>query len=552
METPRPSITDFLTDGALAALCDALSAMTGARVTLHDAQGRRILHTGAEPPWRVEPADHDSAALAARLHQPGAGADPLAPDSDDPTLLQPLRVGGVLVGAIVVSHNGRHHDHPPNPQLRQIVRLLASTVDELCETDSQLSRRNDELDILFRLSSLLVTSKDMDAVLDAALRSASELLAFDAGAVHLLDDEGHSLTLRASLGLSPADAVRLKTLDSSADNPAQTSVELDGFRFVVACDLRFNSRRLGVLRLFTREPALLAPPELALLQTIAEQVAAAVASARLIESERHGQQVQRQLRLAADVQRRMLPASPPSIPGLDIAARYLPSLELGGDFYDLIDLGGHLGVAVGDVAGKGAPAAMLMASVRATLRAHAPEVYHLDEVITRVNKALTRDTLPNEFATLFYGVINPETLRLTYCSAGHDPTYLLRIPHSGLPTTADLHRLDTGGTVIGIDASQSYERGMFDMRPGDTLVAYTDGVVDARNFEQHRFGRPHLQQAIVDAVASDPACSAQKVADHIIWEVRRFIGLNPPSDDITVVVVRVTTLPGPRESKKDR
>lgn len=543
MDKARPSITDFLTDGSLAALCVALSEMTGARVSLHDERGRRIVRTGGTPPWHLEEADERSATLAAELGRLSReGAAPGGAGLGEGVIVQPLSVSRVTVGALVIEGAG---DPRSSDRLREVVRLLASAVNELFEADIELSLRNAELDSLVRLSSLLVAARDVDSVLDVALRSAMSILSFDAGTAHLLDDDGSQMHLRCAVGVSDEYRRRYAILGAASDGEFEAPQPPDGCAVAVMSDLKFGGRRIGVMRLFAQRATPLAPKEHALLQTINEQVATAVASARLIESERQGRQVQRQLRLAADVQRRLLPAQAPVIAGLDIAARYIPSLDLAGDFYDLIDLGGHLGLAVGDVAGKGAPAAILMASVRSTLRAHATEVYHLDEIITRVNKAMTRDTLPNEFATLFYGVIDPRTLRLTYCSAGHDPTYLLRLPPGRKPEARDLYALDTGGTVIGIDANQKYERGMFDLAPGDTLVAYTDGIVDARNFEERRFGRDTLRQVILDVVGGDRACSAQHVADHIVWEVRRFIGLNPATDDMTVLVVRVTGQGGP-------
>jgi serine phosphatase RsbU (regulator of sigma subunit) len=533
MDRPRPSIRDFLTDGSLAALCRALSAMSGAQVSLHDERGRRIVHTGGSPAWHVEEADGRSQSLAAELERLSREGVSKGPGRlGEGVFVQPLWVARVTVGALVI-------EGAEDSRLREVVGLLASAVDELFEADIEVTLRNAELDTLVRLSSLLVAARDVQAVLDVALQSAMSMLRFDAGVVHLLDDDGASMRLRASAGVDEAFRERYAALRSAADGEFEAPQWPARFAGAVSCELMFKGRRIGVMRLYSLREAPPEPKEHALLQTITEQVATAVASARLIETERQARQVQRQLRLAADVQRRLLPAQAPVIRGLDIAARYIPSLELAGDFYDLIDLGGHLGLAMGDVAGKGAPAAILMASVRATLRAHAPEVYHLDEIITRVNKALTRDTLPNEFATLFYGVIDPRTLRLTYCSAGHDPTYLLRLPEGRAPEARDLHVLDTGGTVIGIDANQKYERGMFDLAPGDTLVAYTDGIVDARNFEGKKFGRDTLRRVILDVVGGDRGCSAQKVADHIVWEVRRFIGLNPAIDDMTVLVVRV-------------
>ncbi|MBX3361984.1 MAG: serine/threonine-protein phosphatase, partial [Phycisphaeraceae bacterium] len=136
-------------------------------------------------------------------------------------------------------------------------------------------------------------------------------------------------------------------------------------------------------------------------------------------------------------------------------------------------------MVVGDVVGKGIAAALLMSHVRATLRAHVQDVYHIDEVMRRVNRALCRDTLESEFASAWYGVVDPQSLRLTYVSAGHEPPFLIRRATPGTPP--DVTELRGGGLVLGIDAAESYERIPFQLQKGDIVVAYTDGLMDVRN-----------------------------------------------------------------------
>lgn len=554
MERPRASITDFLTDGSLAGLCEALGGLTRTRVTLHDTRGRRIVQSGGTPPWRVLEEDDSSPAVRRVLHS-GAGSPAGGAVAENGWLIEPIEVMGAVIGGIAIAADPLRTPGADIERLRALVRQLVSAVIELCEQEVVLTERNRELDTLFRLSSLLVAARDLTTTLRVALRVATESIGADAGAIHLLDDDGRTFRLRAHAGISDAFASRFlgpaptggpivpEPEPGSYIRPdsedALVAAREDGFEGVIRSELSFRGDRLGVIHIFTRHELLLDPTERVLIQTINEQISAAVASANLLEAERRSRQVQRQLRLAAAVQRRMLPSTLPDLPPLDLGARYIPSFELGGDFYDLMDLGGHLGFFVGDVAGKGVAAALLMASVRASLRAHASERYHIDEVLARTNEHLVRDTLPNEFVTVFYGVIDPKTLRLTYCSAGHDPTLLLRAPAGAEPTAGHLHTLDTGGMVLGVLPEQRYERGMWDLEPGDTIIAYTDGVVDARNFAGEKFGRTRLREAILGFARLHPEAGAQAMADHIVWEVRRFVGLNPATDDETVLVVKV-------------
>jgi sigma-B regulation protein RsbU (phosphoserine phosphatase) len=169
-----------------------------------------------------------------------------------------------------------------------------------------------------------------------------------------------------------------------------------------------------------------------------------------------------------------------------------------------------------------------MAAVRASLRAYAQDVYDIDEIVARVNVALSRDTLDNEFATLFYGVLDPATRRLTYCNAGHEPPLLLR--------QGKLSSLTAGGMIVGVDEKQEYDKGLVDLLPGDLLLIYTDGLSEAFNFAGQKFGR----QRIIEAMLQTEGHSAQQALNHVLWQMRRFVGLNRSPDDLTLVCIRVT------------
>jgi sigma-B regulation protein RsbU (phosphoserine phosphatase) len=429
-----------------------------------------------------------------------------------------------------------------------------------------LRHRVKEVQALYRLSSMLVRASKADAVLDIALESALDALELDAGSIVLFEqEEGPTtqtevdLVLKASRNLSrewlesplPLSKDRLfdrqalegqvvVSEDLFADDRVliPEHVKAEGLRAAMHAGLVFQNKAIGVIRLYARTPRTFGEPEKRLLKSIAAQAAVAVEQTRLLKMQQREQRIQRQVQLAADVQRRMLPRRVPQIPGLDVAARYVPSFELGGDFYDFFELGGNFGVAIGDVVGKGIAAALLMASVRASLRAHVQDVYHIDEVLSRVNAALCRDTLDNEFATLWYGVIDTERLRMTYCAGGHEPPMVFRPPaQTGAPHT--IEELSVGGMAVGIDPAQPYQRGTYDLRAGDVFVAYTDGVTDTLDFSGKKFGKQRLRQVVLKLLADEPGSSAGSIADHILWHLRQFAGILERPDDQTLVVVRV-------------
>src|SRR5204863_7721598 len=169
------------------------------------------------------------------------------------------------------------------------------------------------------------------------------------------------------------------------------------------------------------------PLEIDLLKAIAAQCAAAIENARLLAETREAEALEKQVRMAVDVQQRLVPQKPPTLPGIDLAAVYVPCFELGGDLFDFIPLPyDNVGLVIADVSGKGIPASLIMATVRAALRAQVDNVYYLYEIMRRVNTMLVRDTKTSEFVTLFYGVLDARNRRLTYSNAGHPPPLLLR------------------------------------------------------------------------------------------------------------------------------
>jgi len=540
------SITDFITDGSLAGACEELTRLTGVQVSLRDASGRRVIKQVGPSVWGYD----DSAR-------------PVCPDS----ISIPLVVEGQQIGALVLGPGEPALGGDARASLQEALSYVAKTAADFCRQDLDLRHRVKEVQALYRLSSMLVRASKSDAVLDIALESALDALELDAGSIVLFEqEEGPTtqtevdLVLKASRGLSkewlesPLPLSKDRLFDKMAlDGQVVVSenlwgddrvlipdhVKAEGLRAAMHVGLVFAGKAIGVIRLYSRSVRTFGESEKRLIKSIAAQAAVAVEQTRLLKLQQREQRIQRQVQLAADVQRRMLPRKVPVQPKLDIAARYVPSFELGGDFYDFFELAGNFGVAIGDVVGKGIAAALLMASVRASLRAHVQDVYHIDDVLSRVNVALCRDTLDNEFATLWYGVIDTEKLRMTYCAGGHEPPLIFRVPETRPPSLADIDELSIGGMAVGIDPSQRYQRGTYDLQAGDVFVAYTDGVTDTLDFSGKRFGKARLRQAVLKLLSDDRTATAARIADHIFWELRQFAGILERPDDQTVVVVRV-------------
>jgi hypothetical protein len=232
-----------------------------------------------------------------------------------------------------------------------------------------------------------------------------------------------------------------------------------------------------------------------------------------------------ELRIAAEIQQALLPPRRRSGPSYEAAGASIPCRTIGGDFFEYFDFtSGRMGFALGDVAGKGPPAAILAAMVQGILTTHAND--GPAATLERVNEALCRRAIEGRFATMVYVVLDPGG-RLTSCSAGHNPAVLLRV--NGM-----IERPDRGGLVLGAFETARYEEEAIALRPGDTLVLFSDGVTDAENPAGEQYG----EERLLVALAGSERRSPDDVLEHVLTSVQSFASEQPPADDVTVLVIR--------------
>ncbi|MEX2670988.1 MAG: SpoIIE family protein phosphatase [Phycisphaeraceae bacterium] len=544
---PRP-LTDLVEATILQRIVRHFTAVTGHAVSIRDTGGDVLAEADTQPASCDEVDDGDSASIT--VNHRCLAVMRLGRQLSDTEHQALGEADGAGVAATMTGGNGGPATSVgiSREQAASFMGLLADTIAQMCQQGQLLKSRVDDLSTLFELSTLLSGKREMRTVLDTTARSVVELMSVKAASIRLLDASDSELLTEAVHNLSPEylnkgkilvkgselDQLALRgevvyiedmTEDSRVMYPEDAKRE--GLASMLCAGMIYRGKPIGVIRIYTAQRQAFSEDRKNLLRAIAQIAAASIRTAQLDAERREQTRIQRQVQLAADVQRKLLPASDPDCAPFEVAGRYEPCFELGGDFYDFIPLESSLGVVIGDVVGKGVAAGLLMASVRASLRAHVEDVYDLDDVMGRVNAALVHDTRDHEFATVFYGTLDRRSLRLTYCSAGHDPSLLLR--------DGKFKELSVGGMALGIDAGQKYVKGMVDLRPKDVIVLYSDGVPDASNFEGEKFGRQRLREAILEMADHPP----RDVVNHILWQVRRFVGLNYRPDDMTIVAVRV-------------
>jgi serine phosphatase RsbU (regulator of sigma subunit) len=307
-----------------------------------------------------------------------------------------------------------------------------------------------------------------------------------------------------------------------------TSIQEQHIRSVMCVPFMNEGDVVGVIYLDNRQKAgLFSLGDLHVLTFLADIAAVKIENARLFEDAVERRRRDHEFTEAASIQTRLLPDRAPVLPGYALDAATYPCHEVGGDFYDYIELpGGRIGIAVGDVAGKGIPGALLMSNFLACLRSCSELDPPVDLLINRLNKLACRSCPIDRFVTFFFGIIDPEHHSLTWSNAGHCAPYLVR---SGAPGV----RLQAGGLPLGILPEHAYRSSVIPLEPGDTLFCFSDGVTDARNEGGEEFEEERLELAFAGPNGATP----RQFIERIVGAIDAHCGTRPHEDDLTMLVV---------------
>ncbi len=418
---------------------------------------------------------------------------------------------------------------------------------------------------IYQLTTLVAGEFSLQEVLDKLAEAAVKIVGVKACSIRLLDEEAGDLKMRSTYGLS--EEYRNKGIVSKDDTVVKAAfsgeaVVLDNMRAddrvkykeatikeglvsQLTVAMQFRNKPIGVLRLYSPRPKRFDEDDINLARAVASQCAVAITNAKLYSEALEGQRAAEQMRLAGVIQRRMIPDKAPHMPGLNIAATYIPCFDVGGDLYDFLQVSGRcIVVAIADVIGKGIPAAIMMSSFQGALQAyanalipcqgvlhvcaepeHKPDV--VKEIISRLNEMACRECRNGEFVTLLYAIIDVKDKTITYCNCGHEPAVLIR--------NGEIMDLEKGGLVLGVDAKAKYKIDTVELKQGDCLLFYTDGLIDAANFDGQLWGREkmlHASKSFTDG-------TAEQMVKSILAHRRRFVGLAEQIDDTSIIVVKV-------------
>jgi serine phosphatase RsbU (regulator of sigma subunit) len=394
---------------------------------------------------------------------------------------------------------------------------------------------------LIRAGQELSGHRPLDELFELILELSIQAVGAERGVLMTL--EGDDLVVRSvrGEGFRISSAVRDRVLkerasllvrDTALDEAFKSRDSIVGqqVQSVMAVPLQTNDKVIGLINVDSRSFARpFTPDDLDLLTVLANVAAIRIENQRLAQVEIQKQLISRDLEQAAEIQRRLLPREAPVVPGYEIAGHNLPCQTVGGDYFDFFPyVDGRIGLVLGDVAGKGMPAALLMTALKGgvqVLLGEAPD--DVPSLMSRLDRVVAGNFPRNRFVSLFFGLLDPASGELTYCNAGHNPPFLVRADRS-------IERLTSCGTILGIFPDQGYEVKRTRLEPGDVLTLFSDGVTEENNPGGEEFGEERLARLLL---AKGPG-GAVGLVEGIRQAVLAWAAGAMATDDVTVVVAR--------------
>jgi serine phosphatase RsbU (regulator of sigma subunit)/putative methionine-R-sulfoxide reductase with GAF domain len=488
-----------------------------------------------------------------------------------------IEVFGRAVGSVVTAPLRPEDEAAAVALAKHVARLLADLAEreyELNDLSQEILDSYEEVNLFYDMAAALSAVHDIEGICAVILAKACEIVKVNRASILLLDEEGRELFLAAAIGIPEPEreTVRIRVgqgisgrvletraaqlVDDVRNLPRGllTGYETYATRSFISVPLcvdagggrpgsvvagppgdhgppRRDARAIGVINMTDkRDGENFTSGDLKLLAALSSQAAVMIQNMRLVDFEK-------EMRIARRIQRSLLPAARPEVEGIDVAGALLPAANLGGDYYDLLSLEGGrvLAAVVADVSGHSIASALHMAVVRALLRGALSEAKGPGEVLGLLNRRMYEDLTRAElFVSIFCGFVDGRQGTVRVANAGHPAAVLLR-SGSRAPTPVDAE-----GILIGILPDATYEEREVDLAAGDSLLLYTDGVVDATDDSGRRFGTERLFRTFAAAVRR----SAPDAAGSVLEAARLFSGGRGPRDDMTAVVLKRTAAAG--------
>jgi sigma-B regulation protein RsbU (phosphoserine phosphatase) len=413
----------------------------------------------------------------------------------------------------------------------------------------------DKLRMLLDITKRISRSLDLQEVLNLVLDTLDSLIPYDAAGIFVVDcgdkvarserdescvfksqavrgyDINELMELHLKLGEGLIGHVALTSQPFTSPDVRKEPLYINArqrTRSEMVAPVISNDEVIGVFDLESDELNAYSADDLEVLMMLASQVAIIIEKVMLHEQMIEKQRLQGQLEVARQVQLALLPASDPKLTGYDISAYNFPTEEVSGDYYDWVSVyDDQIGIVIADVAGKGVPAALLMAFLRASLRAASHIGYAPQISMSKVNYLLWESIERNQFVTAFYGMLDATNRTLAYANAGHNPPLLV-------DASGEARFLDQGGLPLGMFRDTRYYEYYLTLEPGQVLVLYTDGATEAQNAQEEEFGKERL----VRSVKAAGNLSARELIEAVQRDVVAWTEGRGAHDDVTFFVIK--------------
>jgi len=442
----------------------------------------------------------------------------------------------------------------PAEAVADLLSHLAAKEAEKKTLGSEVLHLYREVNLIYNFSEKLAALLDLEAVARMALEQASQMIAATGGAVMLINEAGQTLESTAGFGISEPAPGGIKVgegiigaIAASGNAEIVNEVQSDPrhaandrrISSLICAPLKVKERVTGVILLTNTAATVYSAADLKLLNTLAVQTATAIENALLfkktIQAAKDREQLlslHKELEVASAIQKSIVPGKFPPFPDrkeFEIFAAMIPAKEVGGDFYDFFLIDKHrVGFVIGDVSGKGVPAALLMSVSKTLIKAHALRGIRPDTCLETVNNILVEESPSHMFVTALYGVLDSRNGTVEFCSGGHNPPCL--VSNNGSAELVESRH----GLVLGAIRNSEYQSKMMTLQPGDSLFLYTDGVTEAKDINEEEFQEVRM----LDCLKKSGRVSLNAAIQKVIDEVQLFANGAPQADDITCLAVR--------------
>lgn len=471
------------------------------------------------------------------------------PQSFSCQLVIKLTVNNVLYGALLYSDPIKANLN--NPKVRYLLAELGERAGvTLRHARLLLSLRREALekDLLLETGRNISSTLDQDELLDLILDQLRSVVHYDKGSIFLLDPRTKNIARVARRGPMPLfdQSNFLKKSEGlctwvikNAQPVVVDDVATDSRYYPIYLDTQSEmdvpilnrDRVLGLFNLESNRKNAFTKRDRRLVQALAGQAAIAIDNAWLYKQVLIKKELENELKIAKRFQRALLPRHIPQTDDFSFAALNIPSRTVGGDIYDFIQFSDRrIGITIGDVAGKGTPGAILMATLYSTYRGIIRKRMPINQMMYELNNILKGRISSSSFITFFYGELAPATGEFIYCNAGHFPPLLVH-------ENGDVETLSNGGTVLGFISNTRYEIGRIFIKPNDLLFFYTDGITEASSPEDELYGEERLLAFLNMHQNMQP----KQLLRQIFRVIRQFTGLNRTQDDFTAVAIKRTS-----------